>query len=151
MTTFADYYHHLKEFTEDLFLHPELGYKEHRTSNKVIEELKRINPQIEYSKFSETGVKTFYLRIRKKHWALLQSLMLFMRQHIFKQMLKQGQRTTVVILLKLQLLSLCMIISLRLNHITSWISIYALFLYLRKSIWTWIFARSFERPARFSF
>ena len=52
MTTFADYYQELKGFTDDLFLHPEIGYKEYRTSEKVINEFKRINPQIEFTKFS---------------------------------------------------------------------------------------------------
>ncbi|MFQ7235970.1 MAG: carboxypeptidase, partial [Enterococcus hulanensis] len=74
MTTFADYYHHLKAFTEDLFLHPELGYKEHRTSEKVIGELKRIDPQIEFSKFSETGIKTFLSTDKKKTMAFIAEL-----------------------------------------------------------------------------
>ncbi|MBO1308294.1 carboxypeptidase [Enterococcus sp. 669A] len=59
MTTFSQYYEQLLPFTEDLFLHPELGYKEQRTSQKVIEELRRINPEIEFSQFSDTGIKTY--------------------------------------------------------------------------------------------
>ena len=74
MTTFAKYYQQLKEFTEDLFLHPELGYKEHRTSEKVIEELTRIHPSIELSKFSETGIKTFLSTDKKRTMAFIAEL-----------------------------------------------------------------------------
>lgn len=71
MTTFADNYHHLKAFTEDLFLHPELGYKEDRTSEKVIEELNRIHSTVEFSKFSGTGIKTFLSTDKKRTLAFI--------------------------------------------------------------------------------
>lgn len=49
----------LKEFTADLFDHPELGYKEFRTSQKVVEELNYLNPDCQIEHFSGTGLKTF--------------------------------------------------------------------------------------------
>ncbi|AQP52870.1 carboxypeptidase [Vagococcus penaei] len=52
------YLTHLKKFTQDLFDHPELGFKEFRTSKKVIDELKVLNPTCQIERFSETGIKT---------------------------------------------------------------------------------------------
>lgn len=74
MTTFSTYYSTLKDFTDDLFLHPELGYKEHRTSTKVLEELKRLNPAMEYSTFSNTGIKTYLSTDKAKTMAFIAEL-----------------------------------------------------------------------------
>lgn len=74
MSTFSDYYEKLKLFTEDLFEFPELGYKEFRTSGKVVEELKRINPEITYSTFSETGIKTYLQNGKEKTMAFIAEL-----------------------------------------------------------------------------
>lgn len=54
---FKDSYPKLLEFTEDLFNHPELGYKEFRSSQAVIDYLTDINPTIEYETFARTGIK----------------------------------------------------------------------------------------------
>lgn len=53
------YLSRLKEFTTDLFNHPELGFKEFRTSQKVVEELTYLNPDCQIEHFSGTGLKTF--------------------------------------------------------------------------------------------
>lgn len=74
MTIFSGYYARLKSFTEDLFIHPELGYKEVRTSGKVRAELQRINPNIELSEFSETGIKTFLSKDKEKTMAFIAEL-----------------------------------------------------------------------------
>lgn len=74
MNLFREYYKRIESFTNDLFLHPELGYKEFRTSEKVLEELEEINPKIEYSKFSGTGIKTFLSKDKKKTMAFIAEL-----------------------------------------------------------------------------
>lgn len=74
MGIFSDDYERLKGLTDDLFLHPELGYKEFRTSEKVLTELQRIKPDIEFSKFSETGIKTFLSQDKEKTMALIAEL-----------------------------------------------------------------------------
>ena len=117
MTTFAKYYQQLKEFTEDLFLHPELGYKEHRTSEKVIEELTRIHPSIELSKFSETGIKTFLSTDKKRTMAFIAELDAVYAPTHFQADPQTGLLTIVGILLRWQSHCPCMIITLKLETI----------------------------------
>lgn len=50
-------YDQLLSFTEDLFDHPELGYKEVRTAEKVIEYLQDVNPSVAVERFAKTGIK----------------------------------------------------------------------------------------------
>lgn len=74
MEIISNYYEFLQGFTEDLFLHPELGYKEFRTSEKVLSELKEINPNIEFSEFSGTGIKTSLSSDKKRTMAFIAEL-----------------------------------------------------------------------------
>ncbi|MDH6363314.1 amidohydrolase [Enterococcus sp. PF1-24] len=74
MSTFKEYYHKIKPFTEDLFLHPELGYKEFRTSKKILTELREINPKIKVEQFSETGIKTYLSKDKAKTMAFIAEL-----------------------------------------------------------------------------
>lgn len=54
---FKESYPKLLQFTEDLFDHPELGYKEFRTSQRVMDYLTEVNPPVEYETFARTGIK----------------------------------------------------------------------------------------------
>lgn len=54
---FKDSYPKLLQFTEDLFNHPELGYKEFRTSQRVIDYLTEVNLSVEPETFARTGIK----------------------------------------------------------------------------------------------
>ncbi|MDR0879669.1 MAG: M20/M25/M40 family metallo-hydrolase [Clostridioides sp.] len=56
--SFNENYGKLLAFTEDLFKHPELGYKEFRTSENVESYIKEINPNASIEKFAITGIKT---------------------------------------------------------------------------------------------
>lgn len=55
----VDYLERIKEVTKDLFNIPELGFKEFKTSKKIQDELKFLNPNIEMEIFSKTGIKTY--------------------------------------------------------------------------------------------
>lgn len=55
---FKDQYLEIKEIGEQIFKNPELGYKELKTRETVINFLKKVNPEIEMEFFSTTGIKT---------------------------------------------------------------------------------------------
>lgn len=55
---FKNQYKEIKELAEDIYFHPELGYKEERTKGKVMNCLKQMNPDIQIEEFSTTGFKT---------------------------------------------------------------------------------------------
>ncbi|WP_212927609.1 M20/M25/M40 family metallo-hydrolase [Oceanobacillus sp. J11TS1] len=55
---FKEQYPYIKDFAEDIYYHPELGYKEHRTKENVIQFLEEVNPDVEIEHFSTTGIKT---------------------------------------------------------------------------------------------
>lgn len=50
-------YEDLKNFAEDLFDHPELGFKEERTQGKVIDYIHSVNPQAKIETFALTGLR----------------------------------------------------------------------------------------------
>lgn len=54
-----NYFTRIKELTVDLFNNPELGFKEFKTSKKIQDELKFLNPNVELEIFSKTGIKTY--------------------------------------------------------------------------------------------
>ncbi|AVR00115.1 carboxypeptidase [Oceanobacillus iheyensis] len=55
---FKEQYEEIKEIAEDIYFHPELGYKETRTKEKVMNYLKKVNPNIGFEEFSTTGFKS---------------------------------------------------------------------------------------------
>ncbi|MBS4202346.1 carboxypeptidase [Bacillus sp. FJAT-49732] len=55
---FKKQYEEIKKIAEDIYYHPELGYKEERTKEKIVASLKSMNPNIEIEEFSTTGFKT---------------------------------------------------------------------------------------------
>ena len=55
---FKNQYEEIKRVAEDIYYHPELGYKEERTKEKVVASLKQMNPNIHIEEFSTTGFKT---------------------------------------------------------------------------------------------
>ncbi|MGP4064308.1 M20/M25/M40 family metallo-hydrolase [Oceanobacillus sp. M65] len=55
---FKEQYEEIKEIAEDIYFHPEFGYKETRTKEKVMNYLKKVNPNIGFEEFSTTGFKT---------------------------------------------------------------------------------------------
>ncbi len=55
---FKNQYDEIKSIAEDIYYHPELGYKETRTKGKVVDFLKKINPNVQLEEFSTTGIKT---------------------------------------------------------------------------------------------
>lgn len=55
---FKNQYEDIKRIAEDIYHHPELGYKEERTKQRVISYLKKINPDIQLEEFSTTGFRT---------------------------------------------------------------------------------------------
>ncbi|SHG99334.1 M20/M25/M40 family metallo-hydrolase [Virgibacillus chiguensis] len=55
---FKQQYEAIKQVAEDIYYHPELGYKEKRTKKQVIDYLKAVNLNIDIENFSLTGFKT---------------------------------------------------------------------------------------------
>jgi len=55
---FREQYEAIKQIAEDIYYHPELGYKETRTKQTLINYLKVVNSNIEIEEFSLTGFKT---------------------------------------------------------------------------------------------
>ncbi|GAQ19080.1 peptidase M20 [Oceanobacillus picturae] len=55
---FKEQYEEIKDIAEDIYYHPELGYKETRTKEKVMNYLKKVNPNVDFEEFSTTGFKT---------------------------------------------------------------------------------------------
>ncbi|WP_077302014.1 M20/M25/M40 family metallo-hydrolase [Virgibacillus pantothenticus] len=55
---FKRQYATIKQIAEDIYYHPELGYKEKRTRSQVMAYLKQINPNIKFDDFSITGFTT---------------------------------------------------------------------------------------------
>lgn len=56
---FTEYYDEIYSVARNIFEHPELGYKENRTSALIAEFLRKVNPDIELESFSTTGLKTY--------------------------------------------------------------------------------------------
>ncbi|MDY0393655.1 M20/M25/M40 family metallo-hydrolase [Virgibacillus halophilus] len=55
---FQQQYEEIKQIAEDIYYHPELGYKEKRTKQTIMDYLKTVNPAIKMDEFSLTGFKT---------------------------------------------------------------------------------------------
>ncbi|WP_373893736.1 M20/M25/M40 family metallo-hydrolase [Virgibacillus sp. CBA3643] len=55
---FNEQYEEIKQIGKEIYYHPELGYKEERTKETIINYLKKLNPNIEIEEFSLTGFKT---------------------------------------------------------------------------------------------
>lgn len=55
---FKEQYEEIRKLAEDIYHHPELGYKERRTKGKVIDFLHTVNPGLEIEEFSMTGFRT---------------------------------------------------------------------------------------------
>ena len=59
MKVFDQQYEEIKAIAEQIFDHPELGYKEEKTKQTVLEFLQKVNPDLAYETFSTTGIKTY--------------------------------------------------------------------------------------------
>ncbi|AZU64213.1 M20/M25/M40 family metallo-hydrolase [Neobacillus mesonae] len=55
---FKEQYSEIHEIAKMIFANPELGYKEYKTKQTVVDFLKKVNPPIELEEFSKTGLKT---------------------------------------------------------------------------------------------
>jgi amidohydrolase len=55
---FKEQYEEIKQIAEEIYYHPELGYKEENTKKRIINYLKKVNPAIQLEEFSTTGFKT---------------------------------------------------------------------------------------------
>lgn len=55
---FKQQYDDIKRVAEDIYYHPELGYKETRTKQQVMAYLRKVNPEVDIEEFSLTGFKT---------------------------------------------------------------------------------------------
>ncbi|MCM3766227.1 M20/M25/M40 family metallo-hydrolase [Neobacillus niacini] len=55
---FKEQYAEIQAIARTIFANPELGYKEYKTKQTVVDFLKKVNPQIELEEFSKTGLKT---------------------------------------------------------------------------------------------
>lgn len=55
---FKQQYEKIKQLAEEIYHHPELGYKEENTKKLVIDYLKEVNPTVNIEEFSLTGFKT---------------------------------------------------------------------------------------------
>ncbi|WP_211750455.1 M20/M25/M40 family metallo-hydrolase [Paenibacillus sp. Marseille-Q4541] len=58
MSTFTKQYEEIREIGSRIFDNPELGYKEHKTHQAVLDFLLKVNPDLEYEVFCGTGIKT---------------------------------------------------------------------------------------------
>lgn len=55
---FSKQYDAIKEIADQIYANPELGYKETKTKETIINYLKQVNPNIELTDFSTTGFRT---------------------------------------------------------------------------------------------
>lgn len=55
---FKEQYQLIKDVAEDIYYHPELGYKEQRAKENIIRFLKEVDPDVDIEHFSTTGFKT---------------------------------------------------------------------------------------------
>jgi amidohydrolase len=55
---FKKYYNEIKQIAEDIYYHPELGYKENQTKEAIFDYLKKVNTTINLEEFSLTGFRT---------------------------------------------------------------------------------------------
>lgn len=55
---FKEQYEEIKKIAQTIFHHPELGYKEVKTKQTVLDFLTKVHPSIEIEEFSKTGIKT---------------------------------------------------------------------------------------------
>lgn len=62
---FNKYYQEVYDFAKDIYKHPELGYKEFRTSEKIKTYLKKYKKDIKFTNFAKTGFK-FTLNTKDK-------------------------------------------------------------------------------------
>ena len=58
MSTFTKHYEEIKQIASHIFDNPELGYKEQKTHQTVLEYLLEVNPELTYEVFCGTGIKT---------------------------------------------------------------------------------------------
>lgn len=54
---FKKHYEEIKKIAEQIYYHPELGYKEHQTKQTIIDYLKKVNQTIQIDEFSTTGFR----------------------------------------------------------------------------------------------
>lgn len=54
---FSKYYKEIYDLSKDIYLHPELGYKEHRTSKIVKDYVNKYLDNVEIQSFAKTGLK----------------------------------------------------------------------------------------------
>lgn len=58
MSTFTKQYEEIRQIANRIFDNPELGYKEQKTHQTVLEFLREVNPELTYEVFCGTGIKT---------------------------------------------------------------------------------------------
>lgn len=74
MDYFDEYYPLIDKIADDLFTHPELGYKEFHTSQTVENEIKRICPKANIKHFSGTGLRVDFNNGSSKTIAIIAEL-----------------------------------------------------------------------------
>ena len=55
---FKEQFQEIQNIAVQIFENPELGYKEFKTKDAVLNYLKKVNPSVETEFFSTTGIKT---------------------------------------------------------------------------------------------
>lgn len=55
---FKEQYNSIKDIASTIYHNPELGYKEIKTKQTVLDYLKQVNPNVDVEEFSTTGIKT---------------------------------------------------------------------------------------------
>lgn len=63
--SFRNNYNEIYKIAKDIYLHPELGYKEFRTSKIVEDFIRKYSPQFEIEKFSGTGIKVKFPKVNE--------------------------------------------------------------------------------------
>ena len=63
--SFKENYKEIYEIAKDIYTHPELGYKEYRTSKTVEDFIRKYAPDFVIEKFSMTGIKVKFPKVNK--------------------------------------------------------------------------------------
>lgn len=74
MNAFEKFYDHAQEIATRIFEHPELGYKEIKTSQLVEKEIHAIDPSIKVQHFCKTGIKVAFDNGKEKTLAFVAEL-----------------------------------------------------------------------------
>lgn len=74
MNSYAEYYPKAREIADKIFNHPELGWKEHATSELVEAEIQRLNPNITIEHFCGTGLQVRFDQGRDRTIAFIAEL-----------------------------------------------------------------------------